>query len=292
MLLATLFEWWNFIFALPLAVGLVFGLGLAITGLAGEIGTSHNGDGDELSHEIGHAEHEVGHVEQDVGHMEHEVGHVEQEVAHAEQEVGHHEFSHEGGQDDETDHEAPHLLLSNPFSLLFQALSFFGIGRGVPLSVMLPSLMVIWGVSGLILNGVLLPLLRNPFLFAPLSVAGTLVLTSFAGRGLARTMRRLLGTEKPSAITKSGLVGCSGRAVFRITSEGGVANVKDPFGNIHRIVCKVKPGLQPIEAESKILVVQYLPEEGCYYVELYPFEELFSPPKQLDDAEGQRFNKI
>jgi hypothetical protein len=46
MSLATLLEWWNFVFALPLAVGGVLLLGLALSGMIDLGGDHANGDAD------------------------------------------------------------------------------------------------------------------------------------------------------------------------------------------------------------------------------------------------------
>jgi membrane protein implicated in regulation of membrane protease activity len=165
----------------------------------------------------------------------------------------------EGGGDDGGDGGEANLLL--------QFLSLFGLGQGVPLSVMLPILLAVWGVSGLILNGLLSPLLP-PTVFAPISIAAGLVLAMLVGRLIATALRRVFA-DKETAIRSGGLVGCVGRAVFAITAERGLANIKDPFGNVHRAVCRVYEGQPDIAAGEEILVIEFIPEERVYYVKPY-----------------------
>lgn len=82
---------------------------------------------------------------------------------------------------------------------LLQRLGFFGFGRGLPLSVLLPILLVAWGAAGLLFNGVLSPFL--PLLFAPLSAIAGFGLAALAGRSLAAGFVRLfLGGETATRV--------------------------------------------------------------------------------------------
>jgi hypothetical protein len=101
--------------------------------------------------------------------------------------------------------------------LWLKVLNLFGIGMGLPISMALPLLMMVWGAVGLIANRLLEPLLQLPALFAPLSMGVALLTMAFAGRTAGLIIRRVLRDEAPPIVDKYGLVGSTGRAVYEIT---------------------------------------------------------------------------
>jgi hypothetical protein len=147
---------------------------------------------------------------------------------------------------------------------LLQFLSFFGFGRGLPLSVLLPILLVSWGIAGLLLNGLLSAFLA-PLVFAPLSALLGFGLASLLGRALAGGFSRLFGGGETATRT-GGLVGCVGTAVFTVKPDEGTANIRDPFGNIHRIACRVPEGEASIAPGGEVLVTAFEARDHVYYV--------------------------
>ncbi|MDW8052187.1 MAG: NfeD family protein [Armatimonadota bacterium] len=268
MSLAALLEWWNFIFALPLVVGGLLLLGLALSGL---IDLS---EPDDTSH---HAE----------AHAE-----VAADTAHAESAHGD-TYSSADASVVKTPYTSPehHHELEKPLWLKF--LNLFGIGMGLPISMALPFLMMVWGVVGLVSNSMLAPLLKLPALYTPISVAIALVTMAMMGRTAGLVVRRLLRNEAPQVVDKYGLVGATGRAVYEITAEGGVAHVRDPYGNLHRIVCRTAPNEPNIPANTPILVVRYDEASHMYWVERNPLElhesahEVHSSAHQTQHIGGQ-----
>jgi len=219
MSLAALLEWWNFIFALPLAVGGVLLLGLALSGmidLGGDHADSDAHHGDAHADHAGdayHADH-AGDAHLSDAHADHAVElHADAgDAHHADGSMGKYEVvkmpyaSH----DDHAAAEKP---------LWLKALNLFGIGMGLPISMALPLLMMVWGAVGLIANRLLEPLLQLPALFAPLSMGVALVTMAFAGRTAGLIIRRVLRDEAPPIVDKYGLVGSTGRAVYEITQS-------------------------------------------------------------------------
>ena len=266
MSLAALLEWWNFIFALPLAVGSVLLLGLALSGLI-------DFDGDHAHSDADHA----GELHGDAGDAHH--ADVDAHADHAG------EFHGDAGDAHHADHAASseHSVLKTPYAshddhaaaekpLWLKVLNLFGIGMGLPISMALPLLMMVWGAVGLIANRLLEPLLQLPALFAPLSMGVALLTMAFAGRTAGLIIRRVLRDEAPPIVDKYGLVGSTGRAVYEITPEGGVAHVRDRYGNLHRIVCRAAPGEPNIPADTPILVARYDEQTHLYWVERNPLE--------------------
>jgi len=273
MSLATLLEWWNFIFALPLAVGGVLLLGLALSGLIDLSGDqagsdAHHSDAD--AHADAGDAHHAGELHGDAG-----------DAHHADVDA------HADAGDTDADHAegayGKHGIFKTPYSshddhaaaekpLWLKVLNLFGIGMGLPLSMGLPLLMMMWGAVGLIANRLLEPLLQLPALFAPLSMGVALVTMAFAGRTAGLIIRRVLRDEAPPIVDKYGLVGSTGRAVYEITPDGGVAHVRDRYGNLHRIVCRAAPGEPNIPADTPILVARYDEQTHLYWVERNPLE--------------------
>lgn len=252
MSVATLLEWWNFIFALPLAAGAILLLGLAFSGIVDLGGDSSEGDAADADAAADNAIEAQG-----------EAGEGDAEQA-------------ESGDDQHNlvktpyTHDDHHAPAEKPLWLKF--LNLFGIGMGLPLTTALPLLMMVWGAVGLIANRVLVPLLPAPALFAPLSMGIALLTMAFAGRTAGRIIRRVLRDEAPQVVDKYGLVGSTGRAVYEITADGGVAHVRDRYGNLHRIVCRAVPGEPTIPADTPILVARYDEQTHLYWVERNPLE--------------------
>jgi hypothetical protein len=270
MSLATLLEWWNFIFALPLAVGGVLLLGLALSGMI-DLG-SDQADSD-AHHADAHADHATD-FHGDAGDAHH--ADVDAHADHAG------EFHGDAGDAHHAD-SSEHGVVKTPYSshddhaaaekpLWLKVLNLFGIGMGLPVSMALPLLMMVWGAVGLITNRILEPLLQLPALFAPLSMGVALMTMAFAGRTAGLIIRRVLRDEAPPIVDKYGLVGSTGRAVYEITPDGGVAHVRDRYGNLHRIVCRAMPGEPTIPADTPILVARYDEQTHLYWVERNPLE--------------------
>jgi hypothetical protein len=216
----SLLEWWNFIFLLPLATGLILGVAVALSGAGadgGETGGSEFGDTD------------------------------------------HPDLAAES--------EAP---AGQTPSALSQLLSFFGLRRGAPLSVLLPVLLVTGGMTGLLINSVLYPVIRSGLLVAGISSAFSLLLSGLIGQSIARTLSRFLATRQPTSF-KGGLVGLVGKSVYPISEVGGVIHVKDQAGSIHRVTARSYDSA--IAAGQSVLLIEYDAQSKSYLVEPYALLE-------------------
>lgn len=251
-----LLQWWNLLFALPLAVGVLF---LLVTALG--FVSAQQAEG-----EHGAAEHDA-----DQGNLHQEVGGDSEHHLPAEVEQG--EVAHEASA--EHSHEVDQGNLHHE-SFLTQLLEAFGIGRGVPVSVMLPFCLMLWGVLGLVSNQALQPLLRFPAVYVWVSMALSLVGTSLIARSVSGVVARYLQMGQVPSISRERLIGATGTAVFAIDSQSGVADVRDTVGTVHRILCRVRPGSPPIPAGSPVVVADYESDTGRYLVEENPFADSFS----------------
>jgi membrane protein implicated in regulation of membrane protease activity len=217
-----LLEWHNFIFALPLAVGLLLSIAIAFSGF-GPSGEATQSD-----------EH--------------------------------------GAPDTVEDADNDPSPAHNPHGSMLGALGgWFGLGKGASLTLLLPILLSTWGLVGLLVNTALDSWLP-PAVFFPIAAILGLLGAGLAGNGVASVVQNLLRQEGRN-VRKQDLVGCGGRAAFRIDGSGGVANIRDKTGNIHRVVCKTLPGEPPIDGGTEILVVDFDPSQGTYFVQVHPFPE-------------------
>lgn len=275
-----LLHWWNLLFALPLVVGMLFSL---ITAL-GFVCTEHADAGQgEAGHDVGHGD--VGHDATAVGehgvgvHADHgDLGHGADIHAnhgdighHLPAEVAHGEVAHDAQA--EHAHEAGHGNRNHHESVFTQILEAFGIGRGVPISVMLPFCMMLWGVLGLASNQALHPLLRFPAIYVWVSALLSLFGTSLIARGMSGVVARYLQMGQVPNMSRERLIGATGVAVFTVDDRSGVADVHDTVGTVHRISCHVPEGKPPLPAGTPLVVTDYEVETGRYLVEENPFAD-------------------
>jgi hypothetical protein len=145
----------------------------------------------------------------------------------------------------------------------FDVLGWFGIGKGVSLSLMLPVLLCSFGFVGLVFDVLLEPMLRLPVIYTPIAALGALFASSIIGRGFAKSFVKFADVNRKTSIRSAkDMIGCIGTTVFEVDSSNGAANIKDAFGNIHRVV--VRSG-SSIRANVAVRVVRQ--EEGLYVVE-------------------------
>jgi hypothetical protein len=147
----------------------------------------------------------------------------------------------------------------------FDFLGWFGVGQGVSLSLLLPVLLSIFGLTGLVLNTFILePVFRMAWLYAPIAILGGLFAASLAGRAFAKGFARAINANlKTSVKNSSDFVGCTGTTVFEVDSLQGAANIKDAFGNIHRVAARATT---PIAANIAVRVARV--EQSIFWLQV------------------------
>lgn len=174
------------------------------------------------------------------------------------------------GYDAEAGHGVEHeahegVVMHHEPSLLIRALSVLGFGR-VPLSILLTCMMVIFGATGLIANGLFADVLPwNPapaVYFWPslgLALLASLTLTS----NVARAVHRIMPTSETYAQGPEALLGRAGVSVYGITSgHTGPVNAKDEGGTVQQVTGRPIDGDLP--KGSRCILVRYHPK-GDYY---------------------------
>ena len=240
-----LLAWWNLIFVLPLALGILY-LGLYIaTGLT-------FGEADMDADASGAIEHDVD-VDADAsGAIEHDVDVDADSDAGIEHHpaIGH--GSHAAGDQDHP---------SNP---LLDVLSWLGAKR-VPLSFMLMIFMFCWGISGLVINVTLQGIL--PWFLVPVaSIPLALCISVLATRWTSHLVGRYMPMDETSARSKESLVGFVGEALTNVDGKFGLVQVRTRSGDLIQVPCRVAGDRTGIAKGSRVLLADYQKAESFFYV--------------------------
>lgn len=252
-----LVQWYNIVFVAPVVLSALY-LVLSAMGMSGE----HDAD-----HDLGHdvtVDHDAA-VEHEVA-LEHDVT-VEHGVT-LEHEAGI-EHGPVGGVEHET-HDL-HFHGDHGDSLILRGLSLLGFGK-VPLSILVTCLLVIFGVTGLVCNGLfewVLPWKWAPGLYFWVSLSAAVVcslsLTGMAARGLSRIMP----TTETYAIAPEDLVGRIGIVVWGLCEgQTGDVDVQDAGGDWHRVGARPVGG--DIAKGASVILARYHRDEGYYDAALSP----------------------
>lgn len=165
------------------------------------------------------------------------------------------------GHDVHADHDAD--AVHHDLSVFDKALSLLGVGR-VPLSLLLTSFALLWGFLGWASNTILQPLLGSPALFIVPSIAIALVGSALLTRGFASAMSRIMPATETYATSKRELLGREGVAASEISASFGRVRVKDEYGNLQEVSCRVKAGEQPIPDGAKVVLMSFDDDADSY----------------------------
>lgn len=147
---------------------------------------------------------------------------------------------------------------------LAKALSLLGVGR-VPLSVVVTALGLIWAVVGYSVNiiiGDVIGLPVAPLVWVSMIVAGSfsLLLTST----FARTLGWMLPRTESYAVTKRDMIGTRGTVRFKVTASAGSVQVRDKYGHLQELSCRIREGERSLPANSSVVIVGYDTTQGVF----------------------------
>lgn len=281
MTLEWLITWWNLIFVIPFVMGLMY-MGLYITtGITfGEGDLDADADADleadadvdtDLDADV-EADLDAD-VEADIeaeADLDADVD-ADAEVETDAEVDGEHHYD-----------KSVHVHADN-IGLSTGLLGLLGVGR-VPFSVVLMTLLVLWGLIGLITNSFLWPTIDSPWLMLLIAVP-VAALGSVAGTGaFARLMGRFMPLDESTARPKRYLVGLVGEALYTIDERFGMVVVKNASGDRYQVPCRVGPGSPPIGKGRAVLLVDYEADEDIFRVRNY---ELAEPKESAPAGEGE-----
>lgn len=147
----------------------------------------------------------------------------------------------------------------------FKFLAFFGVGR-VPLMYLLSVVSLLFGGTGLIAQKIF----STSMVWVNLGIAflATVLVTPY----IARLVSKMMPPTETYVSSSTNQAGNSGRLVVTTTETFGFVQIKDRFGHEFRCKCQTYPGTEPLARGTKVVLVEYLPEQGTYYVEPLPSE--------------------
>ena len=144
------------------------------------------------------------------------------------------------------------------------ALALLGVGRA-PLSLLLITLLVAFGATGICLNLLLEPWLGSPLARGVLAVLGAGSASMLAGGAMSRLFARFVPGLESYATEAHDVIGVTGVAEMRITGRFGVARVSDRTGTPLQLRCRAH--VTDIPKGSEIVVVDFDDERRIYTVD-------------------------
>ncbi|RMH72683.1 MAG: DUF1449 family protein [Gemmatimonadetes bacterium] len=168
--------------------------------------------------------------------------------------------------DVDSDIEAPS---AGSGGFLHAVLSFLNIGR-VPLSIVLVSLSLFMGLTGIIFNSFVVTLLNSYPSPAFILSGVTSVLLGLVGTSqLGKILVKLFPADETYAVEKGKLIGCVGEVTTPYippadSRKQGLVDVYNQYGTLLKVPCVAYDG-QPKRGD-RVVLIDYNPEHEFYYV--------------------------
>jgi hypothetical protein len=163
--------------------------------------------------------------------------------------------------DFDTDLEHPFEAESSAgaeLSAVAQAVAFLGVGR-VPVSLVLVTFCYVFGFTGWASNMLFIALSLPPVLF----IWGSLAVALAVGIGLTRLiafgLARVLPSTESYGVEKRELVGRLAEVRYPISHHFGAAQVRDQYGNLHQVDCRVSLEHPEIPSGARVVLLDYDP---------------------------------
>lgn len=125
---------------------------------------------------------------------------------------------------------------------------------GVPILVLAVLLLSVFAVLGFLIQGLTASVVQPLPLSAagPLALIGSVPVTRWLSRGLARIMPR----DESNAVSQASFIGLVGVVTIGPLDQGqpGMVRVKDPYENIHTLRAQAAPGYL-IETGAPVIIV-------------------------------------
>jgi len=262
MTLQWLLAWYNLIFVVPFALALLYVGIYAISGLTfGDTDVDASGadvDADAHVELEGHVEAPA-HIESDA-HFDADADADVNADAHIDADA---DLDADVDADAHVEgHGADEVA---PGSILAGALSLLGVGR-VPLSIVLMVLMLIWGMTGFFSNTLLWEKYQNETTLLVISIPLAFLASMLGTRLITAGMARWLPTHETYVQRRHELLGAVGEAILPIDSTFGMVAVRDVYGDLFHVGCRLHPNRPALEKGTKVKLIAYNGKQKIYYV--------------------------
>ena len=228
-----LLEWYNLIFELPLALGLLYLAFFTVSGVTfgdadTDAGLDHDMDVDA------HADVEMDHD----ADLSHDV-----------------DSNADADSDSDSDSHAPSPFLA--------ALSWIGIGQ-MPLSLVLMILLICFGTFGFASMRIQSDHAVEPSFFIALVVA--IVASTLITHYIASVLGRTIFSTDIVARRRHELLGSHGEALYDINENFGMVVGRDDRGELFQVACRIEAGQQPLTKGSAVQLVAYTAKDRMFHV--------------------------
>jgi hypothetical protein len=163
-----------------------------------------------------------------------------------------------GGEVDTDVGDADVDLDTDALPALERALGFINVGK-VPVTIIITTFMLFWGLTGFTANRIIQRALGSyPSTFILASCGMSLVVGILATKFLAGAIARLFPEIETYSSNNESLLGLSAQVVSgEVTPKFGRAKVRDQYGNVLTVYCKISEGKEVPKRGDEVLLVDY-----------------------------------
>jgi hypothetical protein len=157
----------------------------------------------------------------------------------------------------------------------------------LPPLMLLQNFLLFWGIFGWAANQYFARIQPDPGRFIILSLLTTIIGSLIVTVTFSALLSRFTPTDETYAVTRWDLVGRTGEAVSTITHRMGSVYARDESGTLHHLPVRVQSGGDSIAKGRSVLVIDYDAEGDFYWVkEWSPDTELSSDRTLYADSES------
>jgi len=149
-----------------------------------------------------------------------------------------------------------------------RAMSFVNVGK-VPLTIIIATFLLFWGVTGYTTNGAIRKIMNGSFpsFFIIISCFAALVVGVIATKFLSGIIARIVPEIETYSSNNEALLGLVAQVVSaQVTTNFGRAKVKDQHGNFLTVFCKTKDGKEVPKHGDEVVLVDYDPSDKKFEV--------------------------
>ena len=150
---------------------------------------------------------------------------------------------------------------------LERGLAFINVGK-VPLTIVVSTFLLFWGITGFACNGIIQRAFGSfPSVFILLSCGAAFVVGIIGTKFLAGAIARVFPEVESYSSSNETLLGQVAQVVSgQVTSKFGRAKVKDQYGNVLTVFCKVRDGKEVPKRGDEVVLVDYDPSDNKFEV--------------------------
>lgn len=158
---------------------------------------------------------------------------------------------------------------------LDRALGFINVGK-VPLTIIIATFLMFWGFTGYTVNGIIKNALGSfPSAFVMASCASALVIGIIATKFLSGIIARVFPSIETYSSSNESLLGQVAKVVSgQVTPKFGRAKVRDPYGNVLTVFCKIPEGKEVPKRGDEVVLIDYDPSDKKFEVAKADFSDI------------------